>query len=425
MKGLMQARRKNPERMAEMVPGSNDQALRHLLCDSPWNERKLLDQIAREADDLLGGREDSCFLIDESSFKKKGSKSVGVARQWLGRTGKVDNGQVAVFGALASGDRVTPVDVELYLPKEWTRDAERCRAAGVPEERRTFRTKHDLALEIVRRSRENGLRYKWIGADGFYGEKPAFLNALDDLGEVFLVDVHRDQRIYIEDPRPYVPEPTGRRGRKPIPPRTDCDSFRVDKVPEVLGEEDWEQVALRESTKGTITVPMAAVAVWTWDGKESAARPRVLLVRRSPESDEVKYSLTNASPDTPTEVLARMQARRYWIERTFEDAKSQSGMADYQIRKWRGWHHHMALVMLAMLFMLKVRLAEKDKTPLLSCADIERLLARFLPRRDVTAEEVLRQMEERHRRRQASIDSARRRQQAQQHFERGVDNVTK
>jgi len=109
MSGLMQAERKNMERMAEVVPDADDQALQHFLTNSPWDERAVMDQVAREANTILGGREDSCLLIDESGFTKKGTESVGVARQWLGREGKVDNGQVGVFAALAAGDRVTPV----------------------------------------------------------------------------------------------------------------------------------------------------------------------------------------------------------------------------------------------------------------------------------------------------------------------------
>ena len=105
-----------------------------------------------------------------------------------------------------------------------------------------------------------------------------------------------------------------------------------------------------------------------------------------------------------------MQGQRYWIERAFEDGKSEIGMADYQLRGWRGWHHHMTLVMMAMLFMLEERSLLKEIRPLLSCGDIETLLARFLPSRDVTVDEVLRQMDVRHRKRQASIDSAYRRQ---------------
>jgi len=100
-----------------------------------------------------------------------------------------------------------------------------------------------------------------------------------------------------------------------------------------------------------------------------------------------------------------MQRQRFWIERTFEDAKSECGMADYQVRKWKAWHHHMAIVMMAMLFMLNERILHKETYPLLSCADIEELLVRFLPRRNVNEEEVLYQLEQRHRQRQKAIDS--------------------
>ena len=125
---------------------------------------------------------------------------------------------------------------------------------------------------------------------------------------------------------------------------------------------------------------------------------------------EIKYTLSNAPEQTSTERLAFMQGQRYWVERSIQDGKSECGLADYQLRLWNGWHHHMVLVMMAMLFMLKTRMANKDQYPLLSCADIVELLAHFLPRRDTTVAEIIRQMEERHRRRQASSDSASRRE---------------
>jgi SRSO17 transposase len=106
----------------------------------------MINHVAREVDAVIGGRPDSCLLIDETSFVRKGVKSVGVARQWCGRFGKVGNCQVAVFAALAAGDRVSPVDVELYLPREWTDDPARCRAARIPAVRMEFRTKPEIAL---------------------------------------------------------------------------------------------------------------------------------------------------------------------------------------------------------------------------------------------------------------------------------------
>jgi hypothetical protein len=140
-----------------------------------------------------------------------------------------------------------------------------------------------------------------------------------------------------------------------------------------------------------------------------------LIVRREIDSPEtIKYTLSNAPEPMPTHRLARMQAQRFWVERALQDGKSESGLADYQARKWSSWHHHMALVMMAMLFMLEERILQKDTHPLLSCSDIESLLRAFLPRRDVAHGEVVRQMEKRHRKRQAAIESQYRKQASRQ-----------
>ena len=148
--------------------------------------------MACDMDKLLGDGRDVCLLIDESGFAKQGKGSVGVSRHWLGRLEKVDNGQVAVFGDLANGQFAVPIDALLYLPEEWTDDPQRCKRAGVPEDQGSFRTKSELALEIVRHARENGLRFGWAGADAGYGKGPGFCSALDDMGETFVVDVQSD-----------------------------------------------------------------------------------------------------------------------------------------------------------------------------------------------------------------------------------------
>jgi hypothetical protein len=133
-----------------------------------------------------------------------------------------------------------------------------------------------------------------------------------------------------------------------------------------------------------------------------------LLVTKMLDGTEIKISLVNKAKGLSLRRLAFMQRQRYWVERSFEDGKSECGMADYQVRKWSAWHHHMAMVMMVMLFMLTERINHADSHPLLSCADIEELLAKFLPRRDVTEKEVLRQLEVRHQQRQRAIDSHRR-----------------
>ena len=170
-----------------------------------------MDQIALDADRLLGGSPDSALVIDESSLPKKGKKSVGVARQWCGRLGKVDNCQVGVYASLVLGSSVTLADYRLYLPQEWIDDRKRCKSAGVPDEI-TFKSKSQLALDIVHHARSIGIRYAWVGVDGGYGKEPQFLKTLDDQGEQFVADVHKNQSIYLEDPCPYIPEKQGAKG---------------------------------------------------------------------------------------------------------------------------------------------------------------------------------------------------------------------
>lgn len=411
LQGLMQASRKNMERMEEVVPDSNYQSLQHFISDSEWETRDVLDQVAREADRHLGGSESSCLLLDETAFQKKGESSVGVERQWSGRLGKVENSQVAVFASLAQGKYATLIDTRLYLPKSWIEDPERCLAAGVPESEMVLKSKADLAFEMVVQARHNGVRFSWVGVDGGYGKEPGFLRRLEDHGEVFVADVHKDQQIYLEDPDPLVPEKKTPRGKKPTRLQAQSASQRVDAWAAAQSAELWQKVAVRPGTKGEVRVEALHGRMWLWDGREEKARFwHVVVIREVSSPETIKYVLSNAPAETSLERLVQMQRQRFWIERSFEDGKSESGLADYQVRGWRAWHHHMALVMMAMLFMLEEKLLHKQSHPLLSCSDIEVLLAHFLPRRDVTVTEVVRQMEARHKARQKAIESAYRRQ---------------
>ena len=403
----MQATRKNMERMEEHVVGADDQALQYMLTEAQWNSQAVMDQVAQEVNLLLGGDE-SCLLLDESGFEKKGAHSVGVARQWNGRLGKVDNCQVGVFAALGRGARATLIDFRLYLPEKWCEDVPRCEKMGIPDSCRPFKTKSELALDMVRYQRQQGIQFAWVGADGGYGKEPAFLRGLDAMNEIFVVDVHKDQLIYLEDPGPVIPEKKGNpRGRKTSRYQAQTQSVRVDHWKAAQPEAAWQRHKLRDSTKGELIVEILHQHVWLWDKNEAHAHHWHLIVRRELNSPETcKYTLSNAPAETSVQQLAQMQGQRFWIERAFEDGKSESGMADYQARKWRSWHHHMALVSMAMLFMAEERELHQEEMPLLSCNDIEILLRTFLPRRDIDPDEVVRQLEKRHRRRQAAIDSA-------------------
>ncbi len=415
LNGLMQALRKNMERMEETVVDADDQRLQHMLTESPWDHRAVLDQVALEADQRLGGTAESCLLIDESGFAKKGKHSVGVQRQWCGRQGKVDNCQVGVFAALGRGHLSTLIDERLYLPKQWASNRACCRKAGIPQAEQQYRSKAELALEMVRYQKALGLRYAWVGADSGYGKEPAFLRGLAAQGEVFVVDVHKDQLIYLEDPRPIVPETANTPGRPCTRRQAQTPRIRIDQWVKTQPQAAWQCVTLRDSCKGKLRVELLHQRVWLWDSNEAQAHQWHLIVRREIDSPEaLKYTLSNAPAQTSTHRLAQMQAQRFWVERALQDGKSESGLADYQARKWRSWHHHMALVMMAMLFMLEERLLQKEDHPLLSCSDIESLLRAFLPRRDVAHDEILRQMQKRHRKRQAAIDAQYRKQTLEQ-----------
>lgn len=402
----MQATRKNVERMVEAVPGSEYQSLQHFISHSPWDHRSVMDQVAQDSGYLLGGSGDSCLIIDESSIVKKGKKSVGTARQWCGRLGKVDNCQVGVFATLVCGKAMSLIDGRLYLPKEWTDDRERCGKAGIPDDV-TFKSKSQIALECIRHARLQGIRFSWVGIDGGYGKEPDFLTALDADAEIFLADVHKTQVIYLEDPEPYIPQPSGKKGRSPSLYITDSPKITVKSWAANQPDNAWQRTTTRDSSKGKLKVDIITRLVWVWNHSEQSARQWHLVVRREVSApDTIKYSLSNAPADTTLERLAYMQGQRFFVERSFQDAKTSAGMSQYQIRGWQAWHHHMALVMMTTLFMLQTRLEQKNPYPLLSCPDIATLLARFLPRRDANREEVLRQMEVRHKQRQASIKSA-------------------
>lgn len=407
-------RRKNIESIEGDVADSDYQGLEQFISSSPWDHRELMADVAKTADSAIGDPEKAGLYIDESSFLKKGKCSVGVARQYSGRAGKVDNCQVGVFACLGRGGDLALVDFELYLPKEWTEDTERLDKAKVPEGEREYRPKWELALEMVRRSRGRGLRFGWVGADSLYGHNNLFTSALEDDGEKFMVDVRKDFMVWTEEPTTAVPAREERaRGKVPKVPRLiDPDQkgrahVRVDKLADDHFTEACQEVSYRQGTKGELCGLFWCMDVWVWDAHRDrgAPRKRRLLVRKD-EGGDLKYSLTNL-PEEELRVLAHRQGERFWIEHAFGEAKSQLGMAQYQVRLWRGWVHHMALVALALLFTTLEKRQTHAGHPLLSCRDITELLDYYLPRRGLREDEVLARIKKRHEARQRDIDRRR------------------
>ena len=229
---------------------------------------------------------------------------------------------------------------------------------------------------------------------------------LDRMGETFIVDLHSDFHVYLEDSKPYFPERTNKRGRTFTRNRTDAVSLEANAVVDRMNLGDQPILKLRDTTRGALKVRALRIPVYVWDGESSTATRFFLLATQTVgAAPQTKISLCNTPETMVLETISWRQLQRYWVERAFEDAKGECGMADYQVRKWSAWHHHMALVMMTMLFMLSERLRHEDTYPLLSCPDIEALLSRFLLRRDVSKSEIIRQLEYRHRKRLGAIQS--------------------
>ena len=395
--GLMQADRANMERMEEVVPEVDYQAMQQFISNSPWDMAGLMATLAQRVNGLLGGQADSALIIDPSAFAKKGQSSVGVARQWNGRLGKQDNCQVGVFAALCSGFRAALLDFELYLPKSWSLDRERCLKAQMPEEEIRYRSKSEIALAMVRRQRSLGTAFRWVLADAeFHGM--GFCRALEADGEQFIVHMQKTRQVLLDAP-----------GEGP-PVAGDFIEAQTcsleDYATKHLDPGDCQVVFERQGEKGQLRLVAHRRRVWVWDEVNGAAQHWWLLVMRRDGETQLRFVLSNASAETSLTELVNQDAKRYWIERQFQDAKSEVGMAEYQVRTWLGWHHHMAMCCLALLFMLQQRLIHEPTLPMLSARDIRIWLENFLPRRLPTATETESMMLARHQRRQTAKASA-------------------
>ena len=378
-----------------------------MLSESAWDRGGVRRQLIVDANAHFGHA--GALVIDESAFAKKGDMSAGVARQWNGRLGKTDNSQVGVFAAMVKNGVSALVEGELYIPEEWFADPARCREAGIPDGAE-FRTKGEIAFSMMHRLRREGLRFAYTVFDAGYGHLPWLLRALDDERETFLAEVHSDQVIYLDDPAPAVPDRTSLRGRAPSRLQAQTVPLTVTAWAVAQPASRWRRLSVREGEKGDVVADYLKQRVWLWDGSEQRARCWHLLVRREVDGSKLKFCLSNAKPDASLRRLAEMQAARHFVERAFEDAKGACGMADYQVRGFQAWHHHMALVMIAQMFLAKERLALRETAGLLSCNDLVEIMRHKLPTKIETDEDLVAMIEDRHRRRRVAMDHAYRKQ---------------
>lgn len=401
----------NMERMAEQVPEQAYHQYHNFLSESKWDYQQVNNTTALETSALLEGCKSKSgkptgYIVDESSHLKKGKKSVGVSRQYAGVSGKVDNCQVAVYSSLCNEGNVSIINVKLFLPEQWTLDKDRCHKAGIPESEQEFKTKPQLALEMIKSDKELGVQFDWIGGDGLYGHNTELTHGLDTEGLFYVLDVHKDELFYLEEPTFSVPPKKGKKGRTPTNLQADKPTCRIDNYYQGLSQYQWEKVKVRKTTKGWKYVYVHTVAIWHWDGKEENARQRTLVITRTLDKNpKVKFSFSNGDIDEYTRrEYAYFQCNRYWVERSFDDAKNELGLSGYQIRKWNAWQHHQSLTMMACMYMLTLKIARKPEYKMMSLRDIRIMIIANLFSNQETITKLHNQMLIRHKNRKRDID---------------------
>jgi SRSO17 transposase len=334
------------EKNAEAIAYLHDQerqALQKFLGQSPWDHDPLLDELTRQVGAELG-EADGVLVLDPSAFPKKGTASVGVQRQWCGRLGKVDNCQVGIYLGYVSRREHALVDVRLYLPQEWTKDRPRCNQAGVPKAIR-FRTRHQLALQMLDQ-RGALLPHAWVSGDDEMGRSSWFRKELRQRQECYLLAVPSNTQIR-DLAAPDPPGPT--RGRPRLAPFVGVEAWAKARAADA-----WETVEVRAGEKGPLVVQGARTLVQARSEGRVSDVVEWLVVFREQQGDGTwkhDYLLGHAPLTTSLAEFARVFKAEHKIEECLQRAKGEAGLADYQVRTWKGWLHHQTLSLVATWFL--------------------------------------------------------------------------
>ena len=338
---------KNVESIAYRF-GEERLPLQWFIGTSEWDDEPLRDELVREVAAEIGDPQ-AVLVFDPSAFHKSGRESVGVARQWCGRLGKVENCQVGVYLGYVSRHEQVLVDDRLYLPKEWTNDKKRCRKAGVPKSRQRHRTRHALCLEMLRQ-RGLQLPHAWVAGDDELGRPYGFRRDLHELHERYLLAVPSNTLIRDREVEAPAYSGAGRPRQRPWQ--------RVDRWLATQPESAWTRLEVRDGSKGPLTVELLKRRVVARAPKGKTGHDEVLVIIRYKDRDDQRvvktdYHLSNASADTPLAEFARVAKAEHRIEECLQRAKSEAGLADYEVRNWIGWHHHQTLSLIATWFLVK------------------------------------------------------------------------
>ena len=324
--------RKNGWTLAEAAGEATPDGMQRLLTGADWDVDAVRDDLRAYVVKHLG-RTDAVLVVDETGFLKKGTKSAGVARQYTGTAGRVENAQVGVFLGYATAGARTFLDRELYLPKAWVEDRARCREAGVPDDI-AFATKPELAIRMLARVLEAGVPAGWVTGDEVYGQHGGLRRFLEERCARYVLAVPTSQHVL-----PVTGVTSDGLGGE----------ARADAVIAALPAQAWKKLSAGEGAKGPRVYAWARVAIRP---SREPGQAFWLLARHSlADPADLAYYLCFARPGTTLRELVRVAGARWAIEETFQTAKGDVGLDHYQVRRYDGWYRHMTLAMFAHAFL--------------------------------------------------------------------------
>lgn len=357
--------RKSVEPMAARIDplhaSAKHQSLHHFVAQARWSDQALLRRVAQWVVPHMDFSAGGWWIIDDTGFPKKGTHSVGVARQYCGVLGKQDNCQVAVSVSLACGQASLPVAWQLYLPPSWAEDKARRVKAGIPETI-GFATKQQIALQQIRHLLEEGAPRHCVLADAGYGVDHAFRQGLSDLGLPYVVGITSAVVVWPPGVVPLAPKAYSGRGRPPVMPRRTIkrQPMNVKALAHSLPESAYHNVCWREGSNERLTGRFAALRVRCAGGNAGKARllalQWLLIEWPAQQAEPEKYYLSTLPEQTPLDDLVRAAHMRWRIERDYQDLKQDLGLGHYEGRGWRGFHHHATLSIAAYGFLMAQRL---------------------------------------------------------------------
>jgi len=326
--------------------------LTNFMSRSKWDNDGMLVEYRTELSELLSHNE-GMITGDETGFPKKGKNSVGVARQYCGNTGKIDNCQSGVMAGYASAKGYGLVDYKLYMPEQWFEDdyEDLRKKCDVPS-KLSFENKNNMLLAMIQNIIQSGLfRAKYVGVDSSFGSDSDFLDGLPE-SVIYFADIRSNQYVFAERSIVYTPTYSGR-GRKPVRAKTDTTPLTVKKLIET-SEQPWERVVLGIGAKGPVIAEDKGLRVV--ESRNGLPGKDVWLYARKLDNGTIKYALCNAPIDASISEIRKPALMRWSIEQCFEECKNYLGMDHYESRSWDAWRRHILLTLIAHLFIVKLRI---------------------------------------------------------------------